>query len=371
MRGRRSGFQAFMVCVAVLFAGALLAACGDDDDDGGGSSGGGGGKIALLLPETKTTRYEEQDKPNFERRVKELCGDCEVIYANANQDPARQQQQAEAAITKGAKVIVISAVDVASAGSIVQRAKQSDVKVIAYGRLIPDADIDYYVSIDPFKVGQQQAQVQMDALEKDGKKNPRVVMINGAPTDSNSKPYKDGASQVLKERGAQIVKSYDTPDWSPDSAQQEMEASITALGKDGFDAVYSANDGMAGGAIAALKGAGIDPASRFVTGQDAELAGIQRILTGEQLMTVYQPIIDIAESSAELAVPLAQGKEPPADLAKGEVDNGQKKVPSVLLDTFAVQPDNIDSTVVKEGFLKTEDICTPTYAEACKKVGLE
>jgi D-xylose transport system substrate-binding protein len=370
MRGRRSGFQAFMVCVAVLFAGALLAACGDDDD-GGGSSGGGGGKIALLLPETKTTRYEEQDKPNFERRVKELCGDCEVIYANANQDPARQQQQAEAAITKGAKVIVISAVDVASAGSIVQRAKQSDVKVIAYGRLIPDADIDYYVSIDPFKVGQQQAQVQMDALEKDGKKNPRVVMINGAPTDSNSKPYKDGASQVLKERGAQIVKSYDTPDWSPDSAQQEMEASITALGKDGFDAVYSANDGMAGGAIAALKGAGIDPASRFVTGQDAELAGIQRILTGEQLMTVYQPIIDIAESSAELAVPLAQGKEPPADLAKGEVDNGQKKVPSVLLDTFAVQPDNIDSTVVKEGFLKTEDICTPTYAEACKKVGLE
>jgi D-xylose transport system substrate-binding protein len=371
MRGRRSGFQAFMVCVAVLFAGALLAACGDDDDDGGGSSGGGGGKIALLLPETKTTRYEEQDKPNFERRVKELCGDCEVIYANANQDAAKQQQQAEAAITKGAKVIVISAVDVASAGSIVQRAKQSDVKVIAYGRLIPDADIDYYVSIDPFKVGQQQAQVQMDALEKDGKKNPRVVMINGAPTDSNSKPYKDGASQVLKERGAQIAKSYDTPDWSPDNAQREMEASITALGKDGFDAVYSANDGMAGGAIAALKGAGIDPASRYVTGQDAELAGIQRILTGEQLMTVYQPIIDIAESSAELAVPLAQGKEPPADLAKGEVDNGQKKVPSVLLDTFAVQPDNIDSTVVKEGFLKTEDICTPAYAEACKKVGLE
>ena len=371
MRGRRSRLKAFTICVAVLLAGTLLAACGDDDDNGGGGSSGGSGKIALLLPETKTTRYEEQDKPNFERRVKELCGGCQVIYANANQDPAKQQQQAEAAITKGAKVIVISAVDVASAGSIVQRAKQSDVKVIAYGRLIPDADIDYYVSIDPFKVGQQQAQVQMDALEKAGGKNPRVVMINGAPTDSNSKPYKDGASQVLKQRGAQVVKSYDTPDWSPDKAQQEMEASITALGKDGFDAVYSANDGMAGGAIAALKGASIDPKSKFVTGQDAELAGIQRILTGEQLMTVYQPIIDIAETSAELAVPLAQGKEPPADLAKDQVDNGQKKVPSSLLDTFAVQPDNIDSTVVKEGFLKTDDICTAKYKEACQKVGLE
>jgi D-xylose transport system substrate-binding protein len=373
MRDRSGRLKALILCIAVLLAGALLAACGDDDDDGGGggSSDGGSGTVALLLPETKTTRYEEQDKPNFERRVKELCSGCEVIYANANQDPAKQQQQAEAAITKGAKVIVISAVDVASAGSIVQRAKQSDVKVIAYGRLIPDADIDYYVSIDPFKVGQQQAQVQIDAIEKAGKKNPRVVMINGAPTDSNSKPYKDGATQVLKERGAQIVKSYDTPDWSPDKAQQEMEASITSLGNDGFDAVYSANDGMAGGAIAALKGAGIDPKTRFVTGQDAELAGIQRILTGEQLMTVYQPIIDIAETSAELAVPIAQGKEPPADLVKDKVDNGQKEVPSSLLDTFAVQSDNIEDTVVKEGFLKPEDICTAKYKAACEKAGIE
>jgi D-xylose transport system substrate-binding protein len=220
MQVRRSRLRWFAVCAAALFAVLVPAACGDDDDGGGGSGGDGGGTIALLLPETKTTRYEEQDRPNFVRRVKELCSGCQVIYSNANQDPAKQQQQAEAAITKGAKVIVISAVDVASAGSIVQRAKQSDVKVIAYGRLIPDADIDYYVSIDPFKVGQQQAEVQMDAIEKAGTKNPRVVMINGAPTDSNSKPYKDGATEVLKERGAEIVKSYDTPDWSPDKAQQ-------------------------------------------------------------------------------------------------------------------------------------------------------
>src|SRR5918996_1856758 len=205
--------RALAAVAAALALSVGVAACGDDDDDGNGGGGGGGdgggGSIALLLPETKTTRYEEQDRPNFERRVKELCADCEVIYANADQDPAKQQQQAEAAITQGAKVIVISAVDVASAGAIVQRAQQSDVKVIAYGRLIPDADIDYYVSIDPFKVGQQQAEVQMDAIEKAGKKNPRVVMINGAPTDSNSKPYKDGASQVLKQEGAEIVKSYD------------------------------------------------------------------------------------------------------------------------------------------------------------------
>ena len=370
----RSKLRALAAAAAALALTVGVAACGDDDDDGGGGGGdggGGGGSIALLLPETKTTRYEEQDRPNFERRVKELCADCEVIYSNADQKPDLQQQQAEAAITQGAKVIVISAVDVASAAAIVTRAKQSDVAVIAYGRLIPDAEIDYYVSIDPFKVGQQQAEVQMDAIEQDGGSNPKVVMINGAPTDSNAKPYKDGARQVLEERGAEIVKSYDTPDWSPDRAQQEMEQSITALGEDGFDAVYVANDGMAGGAIAALKGAGIDPATRFVTGQDAELAGVQRILTGEQLMTVYQPIIQIAETAAELAVPIAQGEEPPADLAPDKVDNGAKEVPSRLLDTIAIQEDNIEDPLVKEGFLDVADICTGSYVKPCQEAGLQ
>jgi D-xylose transport system substrate-binding protein len=344
------------------FAAALVlalgaAACGDDDDGGGGESGeggeGGGAKIALLLPETKTTRYEQQDRPNFERRVKELCADCEVIYSNADQDPAKQQQQAEAAITQGAKAIAISAVDVKSAAAI------------------PDAPIDYYVSIDPFEVGKQQAEVQMDAIEESGGDSPRVVMINGAPTDSNAKPYKDGATQVLEERGAEIVKSYDTPDWSPDKAQQQMESSITGLGKDGFDAVYVANDGMAGGAIAALKGADIDPSTRFVTGQDAELAGVQRILAGEQLMTVYQPIIEIAESAAELAVPAAQGSEPPGDLASETVDNGAKQVPSVLLETIAIQEGNIQDPLVTDGFLKADQICTKAYAEECKEAGIK
>ena len=371
MAGRKN--RAFATAAAALALTLGIAACGsDDDDDGGGGGGDGDAKIALLLPETKTTRYEEQDRPNFERKVKELCADCEVIYSNANQDAAKQQQQAEAAITQGAKVIVISSVDVKSAAAIVERAAQSDVAVVAYGRLIPDAPIDYYVSIDPFEVGKQQAEVQMDAIEKAGGADPKVVMINGAPTDSNAKPYKDGARQTLEKRGAQVVKSFDTPDWSPDKAQQEMEGSIADLGNDGFDAVYVANDGMAGGAIAALKGSSIDPATRYVTGQDAELAGIQRILIGEQLMTVYQPIIQIAETAAEIAVPIAQGKgDPAADLTPEKVDNGEKEVPSALLATIAIDKDNIESTVVKDGFLKVPDICTGQYKQACQEAGLE
>jgi len=358
---------------AAVLAAGVLAACGTNDD-GGGDSGGGGDKsptIALLLPETKTTRYEQQDRPNFERRVKELCKDCKVAYANADQDPAKQQQQAEAAITKGAKALVISAVDVKSAGAIVQRARQAKVPVIAYGRLIPDQDLDYYVSIDPFEVGVQQADVLMKKLKADGKDAPRIVMINGAPTDSNAKPYKDGAMSVFKKQGAKVVKSYDTPDWSPDKAQQEMDQSITGEGKGGFDAVYVANDGMASGAIAALKGAGIDPATRPVTGQDAELAGVQRVLAGQQLMTVYQPLKDLAGSAAELAVPLAQGKDAPGDLAKEKVDNGKEQVPSVLLPTIAIRPGNVQSTVVKDGFLKASAICTKAYAKDCQENGVK
>ncbi len=259
MEDRWSRLSALVAFVVALLAAATFAACGDDDDDGGNGKGGGGGegrlKIALLLPETKTTRYEKQDRPNFERRVKELCPDCEVIYSNADQDPAKQQQQAEAAITQGAKVIVISAVDVESAGAIVQSAKQSDVKVIAYGRLIQDADIDYYVSIDPFKVGQQQAEVQIDALDEGRREEPAdrddQRRADGHATRSRTRTVR---REVLERARAKIVKEYDTPDWSPDKAQQR-DGAVDHRARQGRlrRASTSANDGMAGGAIAASR----------------------------------------------------------------------------------------------------------------------
>ncbi|MEA2290313.1 MAG: D-xylose transport system substrate-binding protein, partial [Solirubrobacteraceae bacterium] len=297
------------------------------------------------------------------------CADCEVIYANADQDASKQQQQAESAITQGAKVLVLDAVDVKSAASIVTRAKQSKIPVVSYGRLVADADLDYYVSIDPFRVGQQQGRALLGAL-RDGGQGSSVVMINGAPTDSNAAPYKKGAHSVLDPAGVKVVKEFDTPDWSPDKAQQQMEQTITAVGTKGFDGVYAANDGMAGGAIAALKGAKIEPGSRPVTGQDAEAAAIQRILVGEQLMTVYQPIPKIAAAAAELAVPLATGKTPPA-IAKGRTNNGREDVPSVLLDTVAITKDNIADTIIKDGFLKAGQICTGRYASACAEAGIE
>jgi D-xylose transport system substrate-binding protein len=357
--------------LAALIAAAGIAACGSSSDSSSSSSGGSGAKIALLLPESKTTRYEKQDKPLFEQKVKDLCPDCEVLYSNAEQDPAKQQQQAEAAITDGAKVLVLDAVDVKSAAAIAQRAKQQGVKVVSYGRLVADAPLDYYVSIDPFDVGVQQGEALMSALKKKGVSNPRIIMINGAPTDSNAKPYKDGALSVFKKQGATVVKTYDTPDWSPDKAQTEAQQAVTALGKTGFDAVYVANDGMATGAVAALKSANIDPSSKPVTGQDAEVTGVQRLLTCDQLMTVYQPIPKIAATAAELAVPLAQGKTPPSDLTPSKVDNGAQKVPSALLKTLVITKNNIKGTVVADGFLTTKQICTGAYKKACQASDLE
>jgi D-xylose transport system substrate-binding protein len=363
---RISGMTVVAGLVAVLAIGAT--GCGSSGGGSGSSTSGGGSgaKIALLLPENKTARYEHQDKPFFVAGVKKLCPQCSVIYNNANQDPAKQQQQAEAALTNGAKAIVIDAVDVKSAASIVTSAKRAHVPVIAYGRLIANADVNYYISIDPYKVGQQQARRLLPAIG--GGQGKRVVMINGSPTDSNAAPYKAGALSVFKSSGVKVVKSFDTPDWSPDKAQTEMDQAITSLGKNGFDAVYVANDGMASGVVAALKNAGINPASRPVTGQDAELDGVQRILAGQQLMTVYQPIDKIANAAARLAVPLAEGKTPPP-IATAHVDNGTKKVPSVLLDTVVVDKHNVDS-VIKAGFLNAKQLCTGAYAKACAKAGI-
>jgi D-xylose transport system substrate-binding protein len=361
------------VAVALAAVALLAGACATTDDGGGGGGGGGGGEkvIALLLPETKTARYEAADRPLFEAKVKALCADCRIIYSNADQKADEQQNQADAALTNGAKVMVLDPVDSASAASIVAKAKAQSVPVISYDRLITNADVDYYISFDNEKVGQLQAESLVNKLKEDGKSSGNIVMINGAPTDNNAKLFKQGAHSVLDGSGFKVGKEYDTPDWSPDKAQDEMDQAITALGKNGFIGVYAANDGTGGGAIAAMKGAGIDPASRPTTGQDAELAAIQRILAGEQYMTVYKAIKPEAEKAAELAVNLINGNKAAADaLATEKVDNGQKQVASILLEPVAVTKDNVKDTIIKDNFHPVDKICAGAAASACQAAGI-
>jgi D-xylose transport system substrate-binding protein len=364
--------------VAIVALAGGVAACGSNNKSSSSTtsaSGGGGGgkaaKIALLLPETKTARYESQDRPNFERKVKELCSNCEIVYSNADQDPAKQLSQVEAAITKQVNVMVLDPVDSASAAGMVAKAKAANIPVISYDRLVTDApSLDYYISFDNVKVGQLQGQALVDKLKADGKSG-SIFMINGSPTDNNAKLFKQGAHSVIDKSGLKVAKEYDTPDWSPDKAQSEADQAITALGKTGFVGVYAANDGTAGGAIAAMKSAGIDPSTKPTTGQDAELAAIQRIIAGEQYMTVYKAIKPEAEAAAELAVALGRGEQPKAGIVNGETDNGQKKVPSVLLTPIAVTVDKINDTIVKDQFWPVADICAGKYKAACAKAGIQ
>jgi D-xylose transport system substrate-binding protein len=348
----------------IAAAGLILSAC-----QGTGVSGGGGGgkKVALLLPESKTARYESHDRPLFEKKLKALCSDCEIIYSNADQDATKQQSQAEAALTNGAKVMVLDAVDGAAASVIADRAKAAKVPVISYDRLVTGTDtVDYYISFDNERVGKLQGESLLQALQ--GKTNPTIVMINGAPTDNNAKLFKAGAHSMLGGK-ANVAKEYDTPDWSPDRAQEEMTQALTALGNK-VDGVYAANDGTAGGAIAAMKAAGLSPLPP-VTGQDAELPAIQRVIAGEQFMTVYKAIKPEAETAAEMASNLLTGKPIGDDITKGKtVNNGKKDVPSVLLEPVAVTKGNVKDTVVQDSFWTKEQICAGAYAEPCKSAGV-
>jgi D-xylose transport system substrate-binding protein len=357
---------------AVLGAGALVAGCGSDNNSNSGAGGGGvtGKKIALLLPEHTTARYETQDRPNFENEIKQLCPDCSVIYENANQDASQQQSQADSVLAQGIDAMVLDPVDAQSASTIVAKAKAQNVPVVSYDRLVSNADLDAYISFDNVRVGRLQATALTNKLKQEGKASGPIVMINGAPTDNNAHLFKQGASSVFSRDGVKIAKSYDTPDWSPAEAQTEMQQAATALGNGGFAGVYAANDGTAGGAIAAMKSAGINPATRPTTGQDAELAGIQRILAGQQYMTVYKAVKPEAQGAAEMAVALAEGKPLPSTLINQHVNNGKKTVPSEILTPVAVTKANIASTVVKDRYWTPAQICTRAFASACKSAGI-
>src|SRR5439155_2201973 len=199
MNGTRStglAIAAFAIVVSVL-----LVACGSGSSTTSSSSGASStsssttkaATIGLLLPDTKTARYEAHDKPVFQAKVKQLCPDCKQLYQNASQDAQKQLTQAEAMLASGANVLVIDAVDVGSVGPIIKEAQKKNVPVIAYDRLISKEPIAYYVSFNNIRQGRVQAQTLVDKI---GKSKP-IIMINGAPTDPSAGDYKNGAHQIF------------------------------------------------------------------------------------------------------------------------------------------------------------------------------
>jgi D-xylose transport system substrate-binding protein len=314
--------------------------------------------------------YLANSHPDDAPAVKELCPDCEVIYSNALGDATKQQQQFEAAISNGAKVIVMSSVDTVAAQNLVNVAKKANVFFVAYGRSISDAPVDYLLSGDDATAGKLQGESLVGALQQEGKKNPPVVVINGSPQDSVVGHLKSGFQEAIKGSGITVAKEYDTPDWSPEGAQREMDQAITALGRDGFAGVYCSNDGLASGAIAAMKAAGVDPTTRPVTGMDSETSALQRILAGEQYMTVYWPLKRVAEAAATIAVSVAKGQKIPDGIITGTVNNGARDIPTFFVKPLAVTKSNMKATVIADGFTKLTSLCTKDFASYCKAAGL-
>ena len=364
-RSAALGIAAVSAALAVFASACGSLTTGAEDGETEAHSLEEGFHVGLLLPELQTARYEAFDKPYFEEALENLCPNCELSYANADQDVDEQQTQAQAMLTDGVDVLVLGAVDSEAAAGTVNEARSQGVPVVAYDRLA-QGGVDMYVSFDNFRVGQVQAEALLGALDQAGTAGDgQIVMINGSPTDPNAGDFKAGAHEIF-EGQVEIGQEFDTPDWSPDEANSQMEGAITSLGLDEIVGVYSANDGMAAGIISALRSAGVSVDDLPpVTGQDAELHGIQRIVSGEQYMTVYKAIRPEAEIAAAMAVSLATGEELDAgEYAVTEVESADgEKGSSVLLDPVAVTVENIGDTVVSDGFYTIEEICTDDYAD--------
>jgi D-xylose transport system substrate-binding protein len=352
-----------------------LAACGVLGVSGEGSEAsptkGNDITVGLLLPETANTRYDQFDYPIIRNKVASLTNQQgKVVYENADASASKQAEQLQKMIDDQVDVILLDAVDSHAIAGGVRKAKEAGIPVIAYDRLA-EGPIDAYVSFDNELVGEVQGRSLLEALGPSIDTSDKIVMMNGSPTDPNAKQFKAGALSELQGK-VQIAKSYDTKDWKPENAQANMAEAIQAIGVNNIKGVYSANDGMAGGIIRALKAAGVTKLPP-VTGQDAELDAVQRIVSGEQYMSVYKSYPHEAEGAAEMAVARVQGHDIQFDsLAVDQVDSPtDKDIPALLVPVVALTADNIDSTVIADGIYKLSDICTAEYKADCASIDLK
>lgn len=355
---RGAGWLAAVVALLVGFSGCSGGAV----DDGGAEGAAPEGTIGLLLPEAQTARYEASDRPTFVSVVDRRCPGCTVLYANAGQDAAAQLQQAESMLAQGADVLVLDAVDTVAAVGIVEQAERLGAQVIAYDRFVDGAD--YYVSYDYEFIGFLLASALAGAVTADkeaGDGRPGVLLAHGSATEPNALAIAAGTRRALEGEDIDVLAEYFTPDWSPDKATEWTEAMLTRFPGQ-VDGILAANDGIAGGAIAAAKAAGLDPVP-VTTGQDGELAAVQRILAGDQFMTVYKATDQQAQTAAELAVRVLRGEDP----ATTVVIQG---VPTQLLAPRAVAAADIEHVIVDGHVYSTDEICVPAYVAACERAGL-
>ena len=364
--GRTGRKFTLMACSLILAL--MLVACGSANNNNTGSStptgpsnGKGCKKVGVLLPETATSaRWDGNDRPQLQQQIPAALPGATVDYNNAEGSADTQLSQAEADLTKGDCILVVAPVDSVASAQIVSKAKAQGVPVIAYDRLIQSKDLNYYVSFDGVAVGKIQGQYVADHY-KDYTSTGHIntVMINGGSTDNNAHLFYQGAVSVLNPlyTAGTLKKVYDqfTPGWDNPTAQNEMAGALTA-NKDDIQIAYVANDGMANSVIAALKAVKLN-GKVLVTGQDATVAGIQNILTGDQSMTVEKNYALEAKGTAQVVAALSNGTSV-ASLTNGATtatsDGGS--IPSILETPQAIDHTNFQQ-VVTDQLATAADIC--------------
>jgi D-xylose transport system substrate-binding protein len=385
--------RTWRVFATLAVLGLIAAACGDDDDDGGqaATDGGGEGSIWVLLPDTASSdRWEQEDAPFFAEAFEAagLSEGDDFTIVNAEGDANTQQSQADSAIADGASVIVLTSLDTGSGATIIDNAEAAGVEVIEYDRFNTGGSGGAaYVSFDNVRVGATMAEILEPAIDDLGLDSPRVVMLNGGEEDNNSFLFRSGYAETVEARvdagDWTLVADQHVPGWDNQEAQSIMEQ-ILVDANNGVDAVFAANDGLAQATINALEAAGIGPIP--VSGQDATAPGIQNVLLGKQTMTVYKPIEAEVAVAAAVALALRNGD----DIMEIETDfdftiiginaedgqpadspEGDGVVPYFALVPIGVTADNVNDTVIADGFRTVEEICVGDVAETdfCQENG--
>lgn len=304
-------------------------------------------KIGMAIDDLRLERWQK-DRDLFVEQAKKQGADVFVQSANGNE--ATQISQIENMINRGVDVLVIIPYNGQVLGNVIAEAKREGIKVLAYDRMINNADVDFYISFDNEKVGELQAKYLVDKVP-----GGNYFLMGGSPVDNNAKLFRQGQMKVLtpliesgkiKVAGDQWVDA-----WLPENALKIMENALTA-NSNKIDAVVASNDATAGGAIQALAAQGL-AGKVAISGQDADLAAIKRIVAGTQTMTVYKPISKLAKDAADIAVALGSDKAPESN---AKLNNGLKDIPSFLLTPIPVDKSNIDSTVIADGFHKKADV---------------
>jgi D-xylose transport system substrate-binding protein len=382
---RKRSFPYAVLAACVLALSVVAAGCGGDDDDEEAAAdtaaageptqttGGAEGSILVLLPDSASSdRWEKDDRRYFRDAFEEAGVEYNIV--NAEGDASTQLQQAEQAINADAKVIVLVNLSSESGATIIDTAREADVKVVDYDRLTAaGSGADVYVSFDNVRVGQTMADTVGPVIDELDAETPRIVMMNGGPTDNNSKLFKQGYNEsgdfaVSKKADAgdwEVVADQDVPDWDNQQALTLFEQILVAQDNN-VDAVFAANDGIAGSVISALDSAGVDPIP--VSGQDATASGIQNVLAGKQTMTVYKPIKAEAEAGAKAAIALLNGEDVEAlegDWEVLSINNGETDLPYIALTPIAVSKDNVADTVIADGFRTWEEVCTGEFEQFC------